>query len=119
MYRIRGNKWNRRICKWIVSLLTVALLVNQNSFWVLAEESVDKICCCDTRCNVDSVNESCLVCVQDNGRCEGAESVKDIDTDAETIPDIPTGEEPENPDERGGQILPQMKKQQIPIQMKL
>ena len=38
MYKISGNKWNKRICKWIASFLTITLLVNQSCFSVLAEE---------------------------------------------------------------------------------
>ena len=32
------NKWSKRFCKWIASLLTITLLVNQSHFSVLAEE---------------------------------------------------------------------------------
>lgn len=123
MRKIRGDKWNRRICKWIASLLTVALLVNQNCFLVLAEESDEggeKVCLCDTRCSADSVNEACSVCAEGYENCGGAEAGSDNDTGEEpenpgtgdgentgmgtettpeeTVPDTGTGEETENPD---------------------
>ena len=119
MHKIRGNKWNRRISKWIASLLTVTLLVNQNCFLVLAEESgegVEKVCLCDTRCSADGVNEACPVCAEGYEKCaaaedgtgEGSENPDAGDgentgtgtetTPEETVPDAGTGEETENPD---------------------
>ena len=38
IHKIVGNKYNKRICKWIASFLAVTLLVNQNCFSVLAEK---------------------------------------------------------------------------------
>lgn len=105
-------------------MLTVALLINQNCFLVLAEESGEggeKVCLCDTRCSADNVNEACPVCAEGYEHCEvaedgtdtgtgeepenpGAGEGVDMGTDTETIPeetvpDTGVGEEMENPDE--------------------
>lgn len=98
----KNSKWNRRFGKWIASLLTTILLVNQISFSVLAEEPGEVVCCCDTCCTADSVNEVCMVCAEDYGNCEGAEVTADTIA-KEEAEDSGTGEGTDNdtPDDSG------------------
>ena len=38
-----GNKWSKRICKWIAMTLTVVLLINQSGIQALAAESAESV----------------------------------------------------------------------------
>ena len=74
MYEI-GNKRNKRICKWIASLLTIALLINESGISALATEIRETDgCICDVSCNADSVNEDCPVCMENYEECNAAEA---------------------------------------------
>jgi len=73
MYEIR-NKRSKRICKWIASLLTIVLLINESGIPVLAAELQEAGgCSCDVRCNADSINDACPVCAENYENCNAAE----------------------------------------------
>lgn len=83
MYGIRSKRM-KRICKWIASLLTIILLINESGISALAAEirEVDG-CICDVLCSADSVNEACPVCAENYEKCN-VTKVDEISEPAET-----------------------------------
>lgn len=68
--RNKMPKRRNRLHRWMVMVLTVALLAGQSHVFVLAEEEQEK-CICGMKCAEDAVNTECPVCAADYLICAG------------------------------------------------
>ncbi|MCH5345338.1 MAG: InlB B-repeat-containing protein [Acetatifactor sp.] len=89
-----GNKRIKQIYKWIASVLTIALLINESGISALAAEISELDgCICDVCCNADSFNEDCPVCMENYEECNAAEA-EEVPT-TEEMPEQQEGDMPE------------------------
>lgn len=88
MHETSGNKWKKRVCKWIASLLAVALLVNQSCFSVLAEEIRE-----ETEADSVTVTDEETGNFGADEKTEDSDADEDVNTDTNTISDVNSEDE--------------------------